>query len=125
MSKPKSPEYKIRPVSRFVMTEYIEGPDSASSTMIGEFANRAQAQRVLRAFTGTDNNENAWNILPEHDVPAMLRNIAEDEAGFTTRGLVVLIQSDGSTRVYGLGAKVGDPGEILAAGRRELDKLYP
>jgi hypothetical protein len=125
MPKTPTPEYKIRPVSRFVVTEYVDTGSTGSSRVVGEFDSRAQATAVVQAFTGRKDVANAWNVLPEHDVPAMLRNIAEDAAQWTKRGVVVLIQNDGAVIAYGLGAKVGDVNEILDAGRGALQELYP
>ncbi len=121
-TKPAS-EYKIRPVSRFVVTEYREFPNG-KGTVVAEVDTRVQATKIVEAFTG-ESNHSAWNILPEHDVPSMLRNIAEDAAQWTKRGIVVLMQENDTTLVFGLGAKVGDPDEILAAGHSQLKELYP
>lgn len=135
MSKTKhaTAEYKIRPVERYIVTKYVPpvpqppegGVSVTGSTTIAEVETRMQAEAIVKAFTGENNPHSAWNILPAHDVPSMLRNIASDEARWTKRGVVVLIQHDGQVVTFGLGAKVGDPHEILKLGRGQLKELYP
>lgn len=114
-------EYRVRPVSRYIVTRYESTEDAAGVSTIGEFPNRQLAVDVANAFAGTHGIVTS-NILPEHDVPALLRNIAED-AGRAKRGIVCLIDDDGATTVYGLGAKVGDPAEILRAAQKELAEI--
>lgn len=122
----ESIEYRIRPVSRYIVTRHISGatPNGGGhvgSSVVGEFPNRELAQDVARAFAGKHGSVNE-SILPEHDIPALLRNIAE-EAEPAQRGIVVLMDKRGRAEVYGLGTKTGDPHEILDAGAKRLAAL--
>jgi hypothetical protein len=123
-------EYRVRPVSRYIVTKYVSesdpetGSGSQGSSLIGEFPNRHVATDVAHAFAGAHDHVSGvnQNILPNHDIPALLRNIAED-ASEMQRGIVVLIDKDGKPLVYGLGSLIGDPNEMLEAGRRALDEI--
>lgn len=114
-------EYKVRPVSRYIVTRYESTDNSASLSTIGEFPNRQLARDVARAFAG-NHADYSENILPEHDILAMLQNIAE-EAHNAKRGIVVLIGESGDVEVFGVGQSVGDPNEILAAGAARLAEI--
>jgi hypothetical protein len=116
-----NPKFRVRPVSRYVVTRYVRGGHAAGSSVVGEFPSQAVASDVAHALAGAHGGV-CENILPAHDVPAMLRNIAED-AEDVQRGFVVLMHSDGSTSAYGLGAKVGNPVEMLDAGLAELVRV--
>jgi hypothetical protein len=114
-------QFRVRPVSRYVVTRYAKEGPVAGSSVIGEFPSQAGARVVAHAMAGAEGGV-CENILPAHDVPAMLRNIAE-QAEDVQRGFVVLMHQDGTTSAYGLGAKVGDPVELLDAGIAELVRV--
>jgi hypothetical protein len=47
----KSIEYRVRPVTRFVVTRYEENDGTGSIETLGEFPNEAFAERVAGAMT--------------------------------------------------------------------------
>jgi hypothetical protein len=105
-------EYRVRPVSRHIVTRYESEGDGSS--VIGEFPSRDAAMLVAHAFQS--GLSTLVTSVPLSDIPALLRNIAEEVDESVKRGIVVLLDKRGKARVYGLGSKVGDPHEILAAG---------
>ena len=121
-------EYRIRPVGRFVVTQFYSEDEShngkAGSRVIGEYARHQDAELAARALAQADGGAYTSNILPDNDVPALLRNVAEDEGRFAEDGVLVLKSHDGRVHVFGLGPVNGtDPYGLLEAGRAHLDAL--
>lgn len=118
-------QYRIRPVSRYVVTTYTE---KGGSHVIAELPTRVAATKLVQGLTKSDEPDRAWYNVPMTDLPVVLRNIAEDAESFDdvhTRGAVVLWREDGAAAVYGLGSVIGDPHEVLDRGHAELDRMYP
>jgi len=110
-------EFKVRPVCRYSVTRFEQTENSGSCGQVGEFPNMKTAQAVADAMAKTEGGTVVSNILPDLDIPAMLRNIAtESEAASIMRGAVVLEAADGSVEVYGLGPAVGVPEELFEKG---------
>lgn len=117
-------EYKVRPVGRYVVTRFTSDDENRSAGIetIGEFASQAGAEEIASALAGKAVRA---LTLPEGNIPAMLRNIAESvESGeaMADRGVVALVCSRGKASVFGLGATVGDPYEILTLAGESLKK---
>lgn len=114
-----SVEYRVRPVARFSVTRFQSAGRAVGSSVIGEFPNGALAREVAEAMAASEGGVAHANVLPAHDIPAMLRNIAE-VSETAVRGLVVTVGPKGEVDTYGLGAKTGDPRDLLKAAEAEL-----
>lgn len=122
-------EYRIRPVGRFVVTQFYSDDESHNgkqgSRVIGEYGRHQDAELVARALAQADGGAYTSNILPDHDVPALLRNIADQFGGRAEDGVVILSMAGGGTEVFGIGPGNAEsyPHDILAAGAKKLKSL--
>lgn len=115
-------EFKVRPVSRFVVTRYEVESNGGSSGVLGEFSSHRKALDVAHAMAdyegGTFVHTNNLN-----DAPTLLRNIAE-EVGLmipVKRGLVFIELENGGMLAYGLGAEMGDIDELIEKGVEQIN----
>jgi hypothetical protein len=117
-------EFKVRPVSRFVVTRYESEGKAASSSIVGEFDNHRSALDVAHAIAQCEGGEFVYSNNLE-DAPAMLRHIAE-EVGMmipVKRGLVFIELENGGMLAYGLGKEVGDIDELVEKGVEQINTL--
>ncbi|WP_447741574.1 hypothetical protein [Pseudomonas laurentiana] len=59
-------EYQVRPITRYIVTRYTSDADSASSTLVGEFANGQQADLVADAMVAKDQADGIESIRTRH-----------------------------------------------------------
>lgn len=47
-------EYRVKPVTRYIVTKHVSEPNGASSSQVGEYPNGAQADLVADALVALD-----------------------------------------------------------------------
>lgn len=116
-------EYKVRPVGRFVVTQFYSDDEShtgkAGSRIIGEYDRHQDAELVARALARADGGQ--FLQAPDNDIPTRLRAIAEEDGRFCEHGIVVLRDRSGRVRAFSMDVK--DPSALLEAGLAEIDRL--
>lgn len=117
-------EFKVRPVSRFIVTRYEADGKSASCGTVGEFDSHRKALDVAHAMAAYEGGEFA-PVNHLEDVPALLRNIAEETSQMipVKRGLVFIELENGGMLAYGLGKEVGDIDELVQKGVEQINSV--
>lgn len=59
-------EYQVRPVTRYIVTRYASDADSASSSLVGEFASGQQADLVADAMVVKDRGDGIESVRTRH-----------------------------------------------------------
>lgn len=59
-------EYQVRPVTRYIVTRYATDADSASSSLVGEFASGQQADLIADAMVAKDQADGIESSRSRH-----------------------------------------------------------
>lgn len=65
MTEPRLIEYKVRPITRYIVTRYEEGETNGSSSQHGTFDNPTTAHLVAYALCKQDHERLGWPIDDE------------------------------------------------------------
>lgn len=119
-------EYKVRPVTRWIVTYYQEHADGMTSGgQVGEFLGRESANDVAKAMAAKDDGKFAdVDERDLADIPLLLRRIAEQIDNGELRANVGLLslRATGQRRptVFGFGKKVDGVSECGRAAEEIL-----
>jgi hypothetical protein len=115
-------EFKVRPVSRFVVTRYESDGNSGSCGTLGEFDSNRVAIDVAHSMAAYEGGEYV-HVNHLEDAPSLLRNIAGDVSQMipVKRGLVFIELENGNMLAYGLGKEVGDIDELIQKGVEQIN----
>jgi hypothetical protein len=118
-------EYKVRPVTRWVVSRYEEVNRGASCGPVGEFSNRAVADGIAEALASRDGGKFAMEDERDlTDIPLLLRRIASQvEDGEIKASVGVLsLRATGQSRpmVFGFGKRLNGASECGRAAEEIL-----
>jgi hypothetical protein len=121
-------EIRVRPVTRFVLTEFKEGGPSSSSRTIGEFDSQEMADKLGKALAGDDENAKFVTLFKEgiNDTPRLLRTIADQlDSGELVAdfGLMTMrCWNQGRPNVFRFGAMPCLPEHEFALALKEIER---